>query len=60
MKFLNALRNFDMFGSPISLKRKGKSTYPTAGGGLVSVCQRVFILSFFCIKLIEVMSYTDP
>ena len=60
MKFLDTLRDFDMFGSPISLKRKGQSTYPSAGGGLVSVGMRVFILSFFCMKLIDVMSYTDP
>ena len=60
MEFKAQLRNCDMFGVPIGLKLAGKSNYSTKGGLLTSLILKLFILSFFAIKLIDVIDYRDP
>ena len=60
MKIASTLRQCDMFGASISLKRDGMRSFVSTGGGLASIAIKVFILSFLCMQLIALVSYSDP
>ena len=60
MIFSNKIRNLDNFGTKFNLSYKGETTYKTLGGGMVTVCFRVLILTYFCIRMADLLSYKDP
>ena len=59
MKLKESIRGCDIFGAPIGLNRAGSSSYPTTGGGLASVALKIFIFSFLCMRLVDVVAYND-
>lgn len=57
---VKGIRKCDMFGVPISLKLRGESHFATTCGGSISIALKCFLLSFFCMQLVSLVTYNDP
>ena len=57
---LSSLLEFDLFGNAIQLNYKGKSSYKTRLGSLVTIGMATFILFFGLYSLIEIYEYKNP
>ena len=57
LRLAERIRSFDVFGVAIGINYKGKATYQTLGGGLVTFILKVTMLGFLIKSTIDVMSY---
>jgi len=48
--FKNAIRIFDMYGEPVKINYKGKETYQTIPGGILSISLIILMILFAGIK----------
>ena len=55
--FANKVRACDKFGAPVQFNYKGKDTYETIVGGVVSGLLRLLIFVYICMKLAAVFGY---
>ena len=54
------IRSWDFFGASIGINYKGKASYQTLGGGLITLILKVTMLGFLIKSTIDVMSYKNP
>ena len=59
MSISDKIRSCDSFGANFSLSYNGQTTYTTLGGGVVTICLRAIILTYFCLKMIALVGYKD-
>ena len=58
--FSDRVRKFDNFGARFSLSYQGEDTFSTFGGGTATICLKVMILTYLCIRTIALVDYRDP
>ena len=54
------VRSCDKFGTPLSLKYNSETEYKSLAGGIVSICLKALILTFFCFFVFAVYNHSDP
>ena len=54
------VRKCDSFGASFKLSYQGEDTFVTLGGGIASICLRILVLTYFCIRTIDLIGYKDP
>ena len=60
MPFAEKIRNWDLFGNPVSLRVSGQPSFKTLPGGFISILVKALICLFFIMQMIAVVSYSDP
>ena len=56
----NKVRKCDNFGANFNLSYQGENTFGTLGGGIASICLRLLILTYLCIRTIDLVMFKDP
>ena len=57
---MSGLRRCDKFGASQMFNIGGQSQTTTLGGGVATLCLRVLILFYFCIRFAAVVKKKDP
>ena len=55
----NQLRAQDKFGAPVAFNYKGKETFQTVPGALISIIMNVFMIAYMIIKFMALMENSD-
>ena len=53
-------RDCDKFGAGVHLTYEGKSQIGTLGGGMVTICLSILILTYLCMRTVAITRYADP
>ena len=54
------IRAYDKFAAQVHLMHEGETSSGTLCGGFVSVCLNALMLAFFCMRTLDVTSFSDP
>ena len=58
--FQRVLKNRDVFGQPIQLAYKGKDTYNTSIGGILTLLMQGLTVAYMITAITELVSMDDP
>lgn len=58
--FLNYFVSLDNYGEPVSVSYKGRSTYQTHLGALLTVAMRGFMMLFTAMGVLELFQFKNP
>ena len=58
--FADFLKDLDMFGGTIRFTFRGKSSYNTVYGGVMTLVSLLFLIFFYTIKSIDFFLKLDP
>ena len=58
--FLRYFVSFDVFGQPISINYRGRETFQTALGALVTLGLYVFLLTYSMMSVLGALDFQDP